>query len=205
MPDRKADGPAHALAVEPANIRRVAAELPPGYEVARVASVASPAASWGLGSRWSADPPLCAALADPGRGQGGVATPDSAQGVSGSGAGGILYAVVVALPTDPVTARPARIADCGRWAMTNGHATAAIRLVDQPHIEGVETLGMAGDTTTSVESGIQTASRVNTFTAYLGDYYAFTTLITDPGSPRPPLPPRFAADLLVKTVSALRG
>jgi hypothetical protein len=41
--------------------------------------------------------------------------------------------------------------------------------------------------------------------AYLGDYYAFTTLISDPGSPESPLTPQFAADLLVKTVSALRA
>jgi hypothetical protein len=39
----------------------------------------------------------------------------------------------------------------------------------------------------------------------LGDYYAFTTLISDPGSPDPALTPQFAADLLVKTVSELRG
>jgi hypothetical protein len=39
----------------------------------------------------------------------------------------------------------------------------------------------------------------------LGDYFAFTTLISDPGSPDPALTTEFAADLLVKTVSALRG
>lgn len=203
MPDSRPDRPAHVLVIEPANIRRVAAELPPGYEVASVASVFSPAGSWGLGSDWTADPARCAALADPGRGRGGVS--DSAQGVSGSGAGGIVYAVVVALPADPVTANPADIADCGRWVMTNRHATAGIRLIDAPGIDGVETLGIASNTTTSVEGGTQIASRAHTFTAYLGDYYAFTTLITDPGSTHPQLPARFAADLLVKTVSVLHG
>jgi hypothetical protein len=64
---------------------------------------------------------------------------------------------------------------------------------------------MAADTTTSVEGGNEIVSRASTFTAYLGDYYAFTTLISDPGAAHPPLPPQFAADLLVKSVSALRS
>ncbi len=64
---------------------------------------------------------------------------------------------------------------------------------------------MTTDITTSVEGGNQIVSRTNTFTAYLGDYYAFTTLISDPGSPHSSLTPQFAADLLVKAVSALRA
>ena len=43
------------------------------------------------------------------------------------------------------------------------------------------------------------------FSAYLGDYLVFVTVVTDPGSPNPALGQEFAADLLVKTVSALRG
>ncbi len=89
--------------------------------------------------------------------------------------------------------------------MTSRRATARVRLVDAPRIDGAETLGMAADITTSVEGGNQIGSRANTFTAYLGDYYAFTTLISDPGSPQSPLTPQFAADLLVKAVSALRA
>lgn len=206
-PDSRPDRPAHVHAIRPDNIRRVAAELPPGYEVAGVEGVSSPAGSWGLGPRWTADPPQCAALADPGRWRGDPAHagPESGQGVSGSGAGGILYAVVVALPIDPVAANPARIGDCARWAMTNGRATAGIRLIDPPRIDGVETLGMASDTMTSVEGGTKIASRAHTFTTYLGDYYVFTTLVTDPGSAHRPLAPQVAADLLAKTVTALRG
>jgi imidazolonepropionase-like amidohydrolase len=37
------------------------------------------------------------------------------------------------------------------------------------------------------------------------DYLAFVTVVADPGSPNPALGQEFAADLLVKTVSALRG
>ena len=82
---------------------------------------------------------------------------------------------------------------------------ARVRLIDAPRIDGAETLGMATEITTSVEGGNEIDSRASTFTAYLGDYYAFTTLISDPGSPDPALTPQFAADLLVKSVSALRG
>jgi hypothetical protein len=89
--------------------------------------------------------------------------------------------------------------------MIDGHTTVSIHLTDPPHLDGVETLGMVADTKSSVESGTEIDSRAYTFTAYLGNYYAFTTLTTDPGSALPALSPQFAADLLVKTVSTLRG
>jgi Domain of unknown function (DUF5642) len=89
--------------------------------------------------------------------------------------------------------------------MTSRRATARVNLVDPPRIDGAETLGMAADITTSVEGGNEIGSRANTFTAYLGDYYAFTTVISDPGSPDSALTPLFASNLLVKAVSALRA
>jgi len=89
--------------------------------------------------------------------------------------------------------------------MSDGHTTARIRLTAPPRIDGAETLGMVADVKTSVESGTEIDSRTYAFIAYLGDYYAFTTLTTDPGSVLPALPPQFAADLLVKTVSTLRS
>jgi hypothetical protein len=39
----------------------------------------------------------------------------------------------------------------------------------------------------------------------VGDYYVFTALVSDPGSPNQALAPQFAADLLAKTMSALRS
>jgi hypothetical protein len=190
--------PVGAVHINPANIRRVAGELPPGDEITKITGISTPARLWGLGPAATAYPPQCAALADPVQGRG-----ESAQGVSGSGPGGIVDAVVAA--SGPVRLDPNVAAQCKQWNMSTGHATASVRLIDPPRIGGVETLGMASDTMTSVEGGIEIVSRAYTFTAYLGDYYAFTTLITDPGSAHPPLTPQFAADLLVKTVSALRG
>lgn len=185
--------------INPANIRRVGRELPPGYEVTTISGVAAPPAIWGLGGDGAATPARCAALADPAAGHG-----QSAQGISGSGAGGIVYAVVAAAPTGPVALDPSTVNQCHAWTMTGRRARASIHLVDPPRIDGAETVGMAADITTSVEGGNEIGSKANTFTAYLGNYYAFTTVIVDPGSPASPLTPQFAADLLVKAVSALR-
>jgi hypothetical protein len=193
----------HGTAINPANIKRVVRELPPNYEVAAgIPSGASPRVIWSLqadAADLRAKPPQCARLADPGNGR-----DQSAQGVSGSGTGGIIDAVVVALP-GPVDLDHNLVAACGRWTMTAGHTTASVRLAEPPYIDGAETLGMVVDIKSSVESGTEIDSRAYTFTAYLGNYYAFTTLTTDPGSALPALPPQFAADLLVKTVSTLRS
>jgi hypothetical protein len=186
--------------VNPANIRWVRRELPPGYEVTGLPGQAAPPAIWGLGSDGAASPARCAALADPAGGHG-----QSAQGISGSGTGGIVYAVVAAAPTGPVALDQSLVNQCHEWTMTSRRATARVHLVDPPRIDGAETLGMAADITTSAEGGNEIGSRANTFTAYLGDYYAFTTVISDPGSPDSPLTPQFATNLLVKVVSALRA
>jgi Domain of unknown function (DUF5642) len=202
-PSAPSPSSAHGTAVNPANIKRVVRELPPNYEVTTgIPSAASPRVIWGLGADAAdapAKPAQCAALADPGNGR-----DQSAQGLSGSGAGGIIDTIVVALP-GPVDLDRNLVAACVRWTMTAGRTTVSVHLTDSPHIDGAETLGMVADIKSSVESGTEIDSRAHTFTAYLGNYYAFTTLITDPGSALPALPPQFAADLLVKTVSTLRS
>ncbi|WP_170301300.1 DUF5642 family protein [Mycobacterium botniense] len=186
--------------VNPANIRRVGADLPRGYEVTKITGISAPSGIWGLGAGPTAQPAQCGVLADPVHGRS-----DSAQGVSGSGADGTVYAVVAAAPSGPLVLDRNLVGQCAQWTMRGGNAKANVRLIDPPHIDGAETLGMATDTTTSVEGGIQIISHTYTFSAYLGDYYAFTALVTEPGSLHAPLTPRFAADLLVKTVSVLRS
>ncbi|GAA1439606.1 DUF5642 family protein [Mycobacterium cookii] len=186
--------------IDPGNIRRVRRDLPSGYEVHAASGITAPQSIWGIGAGGSASPRRCGALADPAAGRG-----QTAQGISGSGAGGTIYAMVVAAPTGPVGLDQSLTGQCRQWSMTGKRAVARVHLVDAPHIDGAETLGMAAEITTSVEGGNQIVSRADTFTAYLGDYYAFTTLISDPGSPNPALTPQFTADLLAKTVSALRG
>lgn len=192
--------PPSAVIVNPANIKRVVRDLPPGYEVTTaIPSAASPRVVWSLGDDLQVKPAKCGALADPGNGR-----DQSAQGVSGSGNGGIVNAVVVALP-GPVEFPEDLVVACAQWSETAGHTVVRVHLTDAPHVDGAETVGMVADVKSSVESGTEIDSRVYTFTAYLGNYYAFTTLTTDPGSGLPVLPPQFAADLLAKTVSTLRS
>jgi hypothetical protein len=186
------------VAVTPANIRRLRSDFPAGYEVADVSGGRSPADYWGFGGPWTADPPQCAALADP------VAGDAPPQGLSGSGAGGIVYAVVAASSPPPVLDQGV-VADCPQWSASGGRTTATVESAVTPHIDGVPTVGMTTATRTVVEGGTQTQAQIHTATAYLGDYLAFVVVINDPGSTSPSLPPDFAATLLVKAVATLRG
>ena len=89
--------------------------------------------------------------------------------------------------------------------MSAGHTSGVVDLVAPPAIDGAPTLGMVADATTAVEGGTETHSHADTFIAYLGEHVAYVTVVTDPGSSAPSLGPGFAADLLVKTVAAIRG
>jgi Domain of unknown function (DUF5642) len=190
--------PAAGHVINPSRIKRISRDLPSGYEVSNFNGVAAPAAVWGLGNGWTVEPPQCAALADPAAGH-----TESAQGVSGSGAGGVIYAVVAQLRAARLDA--AVLTGCSRWTVINGRARSDVRLIDAPHIDGAETVALASETSTSAEGGMRIGSHAETFVAYLSDFYAFTLLVTDPGSTNSPLPAQFAVDLLGKTVSALRG
>ncbi|AGB25415.1 hypothetical protein Mycsm_05214 [Mycobacterium sp. JS623] len=187
---------ASSTSVNPARIEGVRTALPNGYEVAALAGRPAPVAFWGLGPDWIADPPRCGALADP---VGGAAT---TRGWSASGAGGIVYAVVA---NSTATLKPSLLDECAQWTVSAGHTGGNVTVVAGPVIDGATTVGLSASTTTTVEGGTETHSRVDTFTAYLGDYVAFVTVVGDPGSPNPQLGHEFASDLLVKTVSALRG
>lgn len=198
-PSPPAPPPAESAAprtVYPANISRARTELPAGYEVGDLAGRSSPAAFWGLGPQWTADPAQCGVLAQP-------AAPEApVRGWSASGPGGIVYAAV----TDSATGlNPALRGECLAWTVSAGPTAAQVALVDGPPVDGAETVGMITDATTVVEGGTETRSRAETFNAYLDGYVATVTVVTDPGSAGPALPPDFAATLLVATVAALRG
>lgn len=186
--------------VEPANVMRVRSDLPPGYEVAELSGRTSPVALWGFGAGWATDPPQCGGLADP-------AGDGPADGFSASGPGGIVYAVVADAATG---SDPAPTETCATWTLAAGRTSGIVTLVGSPPveglpIEGVATLGMATDATTVVEGGTETHSHADTFIAYLGSHVAYVAVVTDPGSSIAPLGPDVAADLLVKTVSAVHG
>ncbi|MCV7227790.1 DUF5642 family protein [Mycolicibacterium komossense] len=187
--------------VDPERIKRVRGDLPPGYEVTDISGPAALSGLWGFRAGWTADPPHCAGLVDP------VAAPAEIQterGLSGSGPGGIVYVAVVAALPGTLALDPALAVDCSQFTMAYGRSTASVHLVDAPPIADAATVGMTTAISTVVESGNETDSQAQTFTAYADDHFVFVTLVTDPGSPNPPLPPEFGAGLLVKTVSALR-
>ncbi len=89
--------------------------------------------------------------------------------------------------------------------MSFGHTSGVAALVDAPRIDGAATVAMTMTARTAVESGMETDAQISAAWAYLDGYVATVTLITDPGSRHSPLSPAFVADLLLKTVTALRG
>ncbi|HXL63010.1 MAG TPA: DUF5642 family protein [Mycobacterium sp.] len=184
--------------VDPGNIRRMRGSFPAGYEVSDVEGAASPVKYWGLPSGWSSDPQQCAALADPANGS------SAPVGLSGSGSGGIIYVVVAASPS----ARgpdPGVVDACRHWSMDSGRTTAVVDLFDPAGIEGVPTVGMVAAVRTIVEGSNETDVRATTATAYLGEYVVFVTVVTDPGSGPPQLPPDLASTFLAQAVATLRG
>ena len=174
---------------------------------------------WGLAGPVEAQPAQCVELAAP------PVRPDSAQGWSASGPGGIIYAIVAAAapgppvtdapgppvtdaPGPPVTdapGPPVEAAACRSWTATAGHTSATVRELPAPALEAAHTVGMATEATTVVEGGTETRADADTFVARLGQFVCFVALVTDPGSAYPRLDAAFAADLLVETVSALRS
>lgn len=186
------------LRVDPARVDRVRGDLPAGYEFAGVTDPTAPAALWGYGEGWTADPPKCAALADP------VPDATTTAGWSASGPGGIVYAVVLGAP-HPAHLDSALRDECLRWTVSGGQGQGIVTIAPAPTVAHATTLATVTDSTTVVEGGTQTRSYAYTVTAYLGSHVAFVVVVTDPGSPNPQLGQDFAAGLLVETVSALRG
>jgi len=182
--------------VNPANIKRIRAALPSGYEIADVVGPVTVAGLWGFGLGWSADPAQCASLADPAPGDAG------ATGYSASGPGGTVYVVVATTPAAPDAGL---VAECAHWTMTFAHTTGEVTVMDSARIDGADTVALTASTRTVVESGRETDGQASTAQAYLDSHVVFVTLVTDPGSPYPPLNSQFIADLLTETVTALRG
>ena len=186
--------------VNPANIKRIRPALPAGYEIADVTGPLSAAGLWGFGSGWTATPPQCSALADPAPADPGV------RGYSASGPGGTVY-VVVAVPGQGAP-DAGLIGECAQWTMMFAHTMGEVTLTPisaAPHIDGADTVAMRVTTRMVVESGTETDGKADTAQAYVDGHVVFVTLVTDPGSPHPPLDSHFVGDLLVSTVSALRG
>jgi hypothetical protein len=190
-----ASAPAVSAGVDPVRVERVRAALPTGYEFTALPVRADPVALWGLGAQWMADPPSCAGIGDPAAGA-------AVHGWSASGPGGIVYAVVA---DAAVAVDPAVVDACASWRLSAGGTLGVVTVADPPVVDGAPTLGLSCDVTTTVEGGTETRSHAETSVAYLGDHVAYVTVVTDPGSSAQALGPGVAADLLGKTVAAVRG
>ena len=186
------------VTINPARIDRARGALPEDYEVSTHTGPLTPISLWGFTDTALSQPAACRPLAAP------AIDPASARAWSASGPGGIVYAVVAGAPAQEVPG-PTLLADCAHWTVASGHTTGTVAGVPAPDIDGARTVGMSTAATTVVEGGTETHSHADTFVAYLGDYVCFVALVTDPGSTYPTLDSAFAADLLVETVSALRG
>lgn len=186
------------LTVDPARIDRARAALPDGYEVSGYTGPPAPFPIWGFRDAPVSDPAQCAVLGAP------TVDAATARGWSASGPGGIVY-TVVADSASAAAPDPALLADCAQWTASSGRTTGMVTALAAPEIDAADTIGMSAAVVTVVEGGTQTRSQAETFVAYLDRYLCFVAVVTDPGSPDPTLGPEFAADLLVETVSTLRG
>ncbi|MEV3902448.1 DUF5642 family protein [Mycobacterium sp. NPDC050551] len=182
--------------VNPARVDRVRGELPAGYEVADLIDRPTPVALWGFGPGWIAEPSQCAALADP------VLDPASLRGWSASGEGGIVYTFAAGGAAAP---DPAVVDGCAAWTVTAGPTSGTVDRLDAPTVDGAITLGMGADVVTTVEGGTATRSHADTYYAFAEGRVVVVVVVTDPGAAQSALDAAFAADLLTKTVAALRG
>ena len=183
--------------INPANVVRVRSALPQGYEVAEVSGPVSAAGLWGFGTGWTVDPPQCAGLADP------APSDPGARGLSASGPGGTVFVVASATADD--ASGFDLLTQCDSWTMTFVHTSAEVTRTEAPVIDDAVTVAWRGATRTIVEAGSETNALASTASAYFDHHVAYVTLITDPGSPHPPLDSGFVAETLATTVAALRG
>ena len=183
--------------VNPANIVRVRSALPQGYEVAELNGPVSAAGLWGFGIGWTAEPSQCARLADP------APSDPGARGLSASGPGGTVFVVASAMVDD--APGPDLLKECGSWTMAFVHTSAEVTRIEAPVIEAAVTVSWRAATRTIVEAGSETNSLATTASAYVDHHVVYVTLVTDPGSPHPPLDSGFVADTLATTVAVLRG
>ena len=181
--------------LSPAGISRVRAALPAGYEIGDLEGPVSAAGLWGFGAGWVADPPPCMPLADP------APTDRAARGLSASGRGGTIFVLVAAADGPP---RPDVLSECGGWTMAFGHTIAEVTRTRNPSIAGADTLAWQAVARTVVESGNATITHTSGAVAYFDHHVAVVILVTDPGSPHPPLDPGFATGLLATAVTELR-
>lgn len=186
--------PSAAPSINLADIEAVRSALPADYEIGDLDGPVSAASLWGFGTGWTADPPQCAALADP------APTDPDARGISASGPGGTVFILAAGAGGGP----PDAAGGCDAWTMRYGHTTAEVTRSAPPDVEDSRTLAWRAVARTVVESGSATLTDAATTIAYLDAHVVVVIVVTDPGSTHPPLGSSFADGLLAAAVTALR-
>ena len=188
--------PPSAPPISPADVLAVHSELPAGYETGELHGPISAAALWGFGQGWTAEPPECAALADP------APKDTAARGFSASGPGGTVFVMAATAPSGRLASD--LMSECGHWTMHYGHTNAEVVRTQAPAIDQASTFCWQAEARTLVESGNPTITKASTAVAYLERFVVVVTVVTDPGSPNRPLDAGFADALLTAAVATLR-
>ena len=96
--------------------------------------------------------------------------------------------------------------DCAKVAFSGAQVRGGMEVVDAPHIDGTQTLGVHR-VVQAVVSGNARTGELYDYSAQFGDYLVMVTAnpLVMPGQPVAPVDTGRARDLLVKGVNAVRG
>lgn len=186
-------------------ITQVKSDFGPGYKVKETAKTAidpKVLATHKLPPGLTFDPPDCAEFVI------GDDMPAGLQGnmaaVAAEGEGGRFIAMAVQTSASVPFKEPPR--NCAKVAFQGGRVRGLIEVVETPHIDGTQTLGVHRLLQTVVQGKPRSGELYN-YTAHFGDYQVIVTAnpMPIPGQPPKPVDTKQARDLLVKSVAAIKN
>ena len=124
--------------------------------------------------------------------------------VTAEGEGNRFIVIAVETSENVPLNRPA--SNCQKVGFVGAGLRGEIQVVDAPHIDGVETLGIHRVVATSVDGKVR-AGQVNNYTANFGQFLVIVTVnpLVVPGQPVAPINTQRAGDLLTAAVKAVKG
>lgn len=148
------------------------------------------------------DPPDCSSFVV------GEDMPAGLQGnmaaVEAEGDGNRYIAMAVQTSAPVPFSEPGR--NCHKVAFQGGRVRGLLEVINAPHIDGTNTLGVHRVIQTVVQ-GKPRSGELYTYTAHFGDYQVIVTAnpVVVPGRPATPVDTKRASDLLVKSVAVTKG
>lgn len=115
--------------------------------------------------------------------------------------------VVIALETSKELPVDDPGKDCAKVTFTGPQVRGGVQVVDAPHIEGAQTLGVHQVLQALAPAGPPRAGELYDFSAHFGDYQVVVIAnpLVIPGQPVAPVDTQRARDLLTRAVAAIRG